>query len=214
MYTNKFNIFIKIILIESIVLSFIYSNTLEEKALKKVEVNGKIMTFFKSSINNDNRDSFNNKWTNIEINPLTNVVLEGTKSYKAFPNKEGEFKFYDVYEGLYVIYVNDYNYEYDSFIIEVTFDDASSDNVKVYQRSLKKGKGFKQKYPVKLFPISNNVYTEESSNVISSVIKSPYMIIIGMTVLMFMCMKLVPQDQLNEQFSQLNKQMNQFKKNQ
>ena len=42
--------------------------------------------------------------------------------------------------------------------------------------------------------------------------KSPYMIVIGMTVMMFLCMQMVPQDQLQEEMKKVNKQMHQYTK--
>ena len=38
------------------------------------------------------------------------------------------------------------------------------------------------------------------------------MIIIGLTVLMFLCMQMVPQDQLQDQFKEMNKTMHQYQK--
>ena len=53
-------------------------------------------------------------------------------------------------------------------------------------------------------------YNQETPNILASIIKSPYAIIIGMTVLMFLCMQAVPKDQLNEQMRQMNSQMGQY----
>jgi hypothetical protein len=58
---------------------------------------------------------------------------------------------------------------------------------------------------------------KEGPNMVASILKSPYAIIVGLTVLMFVCMQAVPKEQLNEQMKQMNTQMgsyqNLFKQN-
>ena len=51
---------------------------------------------------------------------------------------------------------------------------------------------------------------QDNPNSILSVVKSPYGILIGITLLLFLCMQMMPQDQLKEQFAEMNKQMGQF----
>ncbi len=68
----------------------------------------------------------------------------------------------------------------------------------------------KHKYPFEINPVIKIKYEEESANFIWSIIKSPYAILIGVTLLLFVCMKMMPQDQMKESFEEMNKQMNQY----
>jgi len=54
-----------------------------------------------------------------------------------------------------------------------------------------------------------NYIIKDAPNVVGSIIKSPYAIIIGISLLMYFCMQMVPQEQLKE-MEQMNKQMGQF----
>lgn len=145
--------------------------------------------------------------TTVDKSENLSVVLEGSKTYLSFPNHHMEFQFFNIPDGIYTIYVNDIHYEYDSFLVEVNNED-----VNVYQRNLKSGRGLKTKFPIQLKPLEKIKYDEETQNVVGSILKSPYMLVIGMTILMFLCMQMVPQDQLQEQFKQMNKQMHQYQK--
>lgn len=145
--------------------------------------------------------------TTVEKSENLSVVLEGSKSFLSFPNHHMEFQFFNIPDGIYTIYVNDVHYDYESYLVDVNGED-----VNVYQRNLKSGRGFKTKFPIQLKPLEKIKYEEESQNVVGSILKSPYMLVIGMTVLMFLCMQMVPQDQLQEQFKQMNKQMHQYQK--
>lgn len=51
---------------------------------------------------------------------------------------------------------------------------------------------------------------QEAPNMVGSILKSPYAIMIGLTLLMFLCMQAVPKDQLNEQMKQMNSQMGSY----
>lgn len=135
------------------------------------------------------------------------VEISGPETRMTFVSEDGSFVFNNVKNGMYTVYVNDEKLEYENYIVEVNDEEVSA-----YQRNYKTGKGFKVKYPVQIKPIANIIYEEESQNVVNSIIKSPYMIIIGLTVVMFLCMKAVPQDQLQEQFKQVNKSMHQYSK--
>jgi hypothetical protein len=107
--------------------------------------------------------------------------------------------------GLYVVNVNDAFYQYEQVLIEVT-----QAEVKAYQYNYKSGKGLRHKLPFEINPVLKIKYEDESPNIIGSIVKSPYAIIIGITVLLFMCMQMMPQDQLKESFNEMNKQMNQY----
>ena len=86
----------------------------------------------------------------------------------------------------------------------------TSTEVKAYQYNLKTGKGLKHKLPFELNPVFKIKYEEDSPNIIGSILKSPYAIIIGVTVLLFGCMQLMPKEQMKESFEQMNKQMGQY----
>ena len=96
-------------------------------------------------------------------------------------------------------------YVYEQALVEVT-----PTEVRAYQYNLKTGKGLKHKYPFEINPVIKIKYEEESANFIWSIIKSPYAILIGVTLLLFVCMKMMPQDQMKESFEEMNKQMNQY----
>jgi hypothetical protein len=101
--------------------------------------------------------------------------------------------------------VNDYLFQYEQVLVEV-----SQNDVKAYQYHIKNGKGLKHKYPFEINPTLQIKYEEDAPNIVASIIKSPYAIIIGITVVMFACMQMMPQDQLKESFEQMNKQMSQY----
>lgn len=171
------------------------------KVISNIEVKGKVLSTIKSDRNPD---------VNIQVEQSDNlkIYLEGRKTYvTSKSNKSGDFVFEDVEDGMYTVYVVDYFFEYDTFVIEV-----KDNEVKAYQKNHKKGRGFKQPYPLRIKPISKIMYEEPSMDMFSSILKSPYMIVIGLTVVMFLCMQMVPKDQLQEQFNQMNKQMHQYQK--
>ena len=96
-------------------------------------------------------------------------------------------------------------YVYEQVLVEVT-----PTEVRAYQYNLKTGKGLKHKYPFEINPVIKIKYEEESGSFVWSIIKSPYAILIGVTLLLFVCMKMMPQDQMKESFEEMNKQMNQY----
>lgn len=135
------------------------------------------------------------------------IEIFGPETKMTFVHEDGSFIFHNLLDGTYTITVNDEKFEYESLIVE-----ANGDDVQAFQRNFKTGKGFKVKYPLQIKPIANIIFEEDSQNVMSSLLKSPYMIVIGMTVLMFLCMQMVPQDQLQEEMKKVNKQMHQYTK--
>jgi len=106
---------------------------------------------------------------------------------------------------MYVVNVNDYVHLYEQVLVDV-----STSEIKAYQYNLKTGKGLKHRNPFEINPLVKIKYEEESVSIVSTLIKSPYAILIGVTLLMFLCMKMIPQDQMKESFDQMNKQMNQY----
>lgn len=131
----------------------------------------------------------------------TSVELSGPVHRLVYPDKEGNFVFFNVPIGDYFLYVNDHKLEFDTYLLEI--DDES---IHAYHKNIKTMKGLKVKYPILIKPINQILFEEETPGVLSSILKSPYMIIIGITLLMFLCMKMVPQDQLQEQMKQMQKQ--------
>jgi hypothetical protein len=106
---------------------------------------------------------------------------------------------------MYVVNVNDSVHLYEQVLVDV-----SASEIKAYQYNLKTGKGLKHRNPFEINPLVKIKYEEESVSIVSTLIKSPYAILIGVTLLMFLCMKMIPQDQMKESFDQMNKQMNQY----
>jgi hypothetical protein len=106
---------------------------------------------------------------------------------------------------VYIVSVNYALYQYEQVLVEVT-----PSEVKAYQYNFKTGKGLKHKIPFEMNPIFKIKYEEDAPNILGSVLKSPYAIVIGMTILLFGCMQMMPQDQLKESFDQMNKQMGQY----
>jgi hypothetical protein len=112
---------------------------------------------------------------------------------------------HNVPAGIYIVNVNDYLYQYEQVLVEIT-----PSEVKAYQYNLKTGKGLKHKTPFEINPVIKIKYEDDAPNFIENIIKSPYAILIGVTVLLFFCMQMMPQDQLKESFEQMNKQMTQY----
>ncbi len=163
-----------------------------------INISGKVATSFENSPRLNEKFEFQSVFLHAEKEENNKVI---------FTNDKGEFTLLNLQDGRYFLTVNDNVYDYETILIEV-----ENDEVKAYQYSIKNGKGLKLKYPIQIRPLLKIVYEEESPSILGSVVKSPYMIIIGMTVVMFLCMKMVPQDQLQEQFKEMNKTMNSYQK--
>jgi len=163
-----------------------------------INISGKVATSFENSPRQNERFEYQSVFLQAEKEENNKVV---------FTNDKGDFTLLNIQDGRYFLTVNDNIYDYETILIEV-----ENEEVKTYQYSIKNGKGLKLKYPIVIRPLLKIVYEEESPSILSSVVKSPYMIIIGMTVVMFLCMKMVPQDQLQEQFKEMNKTMHNYQK--
>ncbi len=135
---------------------------------------------------------------------MISVSLEGANRV-AYLNEKNMFIFHNVPAGMYVINVNYALYKFEQVLVEVT-----AKEVKAYQYNYRTGKGLKYKMPCEINPVFKIKYEEDSPNIIGSILKSPYAIIIGITVLLFGCMQMMPQDQLKESMDQMNKQMGQY----
>ena len=192
MSNTKLQIKKNILCITLLLTEIIYINTL-------TTIQGKVIT---TPFVNDNRSIV----PTLKSDNLS-VELFGQETKMSFVHEDGSFIFHNVEDGSYTITVNDEKFEYERVIVEV-----NGDEVQAFQRNFKTGKGFKVKYPLQIKPISNILFEEENQNVVSSLLKSPYMIVIGMTVMMFLCMQMVPQDQLQEEMKKVNKQMHQYTK--
>ena len=171
-------------------------------SISLADVSGNVLYSFDSSVQN-NRQIPRSSHQSLSLEGQNNTIKV------VFANDKGEFKFVNIPDGKYILSVNDDLYDYESIFLEVSEDGSE---VKAFQNNIKSGKGFKLKYPLQIRPLSKIIYVEESPNVIFSLLKSPYMIIIGLTVLMFLCMQMVPQDQLQDQFKEMNKTMHQYQK--
>lgn len=134
------------------------------------------------------------------------VSLENTDKI-AYINTDGVFVFNKVDPGHYFIHVNDNSYVYQKIFIEVT-----KKEVKAYEYSYKSGKGIKHKM-IELNPISPIKYTEDSPSMISSLIKNPYVLMIGVPLVFFLLSKMVPQEDLKAQSEEFNKQFKSMKDN-
>ena len=124
----------------------------------------------------------------------------------SYITNSGHFYFNVDKPGYYLIQVNDDSYNY-----QPMFVDAKEDEVKVYDYNYRYGKGAKHKYPVVIKSFGKINIGEKQANMLESIIKSPYAIMIGMGLLFFMCMKMVPQEELRAQQEELRKTMKGYK---
>ena len=124
----------------------------------------------------------------------------------SYITNSGHFYFNVDKPGYYLIQVNDDSYNY-----QPMFVDAKEDEVKVYDYNYRYGKGAKHKYPVVIKSLGKINIGEKQANMLESIIKSPYAIMIGLGLMFFMCMQMIPQEQLKEQQEEMRKQMKGFK---
>ena len=124
----------------------------------------------------------------------------------SYITSSGHFYFNVDKPGYYLIHVND-----DLFSYQPMFVDVKEDEVKVYDYNYRYGKGPKHKYPVVIKSIGKINVGEKQTNIIESIVKSPYAIMIGMGLLFFMCLKMVPQEELRAQQEEMRKQMKGYK---
>lgn len=135
------------------------------------------------------------------------VSLESTGKIE-YLNKDGIFVFTGIEPGFYIAHVNDNLYTYEPIFVEVT-----KKEVKAYEYSYQKGKGLKHKYPFEINPIAPIKYLEDSPSMLSSLIKNPYVLMIGLPLVFFGLTKLVPQEDLKAQSEEFNKQFKSMKNN-
>ena len=121
----------------------------------------------------------------------------------SYITSNGQFFFNVEKPGFYLIKVNDDSYEYPTMFLDV-----KEDEVKAYDYNYRYGKGPKHKYPV---VIKSTGKLEIEGNIMQSIIKSPYAIMIGMGLLFFACMKMIPQEELRAQQEEMRKQMKGYK---
>ena len=134
------------------------------------------------------------------------VTLENTDK-RVHITEYGYFEFHDVEPGYYVIQVDDKLYTYEIYMVEINEDDE----VKIYEYNYKNGKGIKHKHPIVIESLLRIKYGENKQDLVSCIIKSPYAIIIRITLLMFLCMKMVPQEELKAQQEEMRKQFKNYK---
>jgi hypothetical protein len=133
------------------------------------------------------------------------ISLENTNKISHI-TQEGFFSFHNIKPGFYIIHVNDNLYVY-----QPIFLDVKENEIKAYDYDFKNGKGFKHRYPFEINASLKIPYNNSGPGIIQNLIKSPYAIIIGITLLMFVCMKMVPEDQLREQQEEMKKQFKNYK---
>jgi hypothetical protein len=124
----------------------------------------------------------------------------------SYLTNSGHFYFNIDTPGYYLLQVNDDLYNY-----QPMFLDVKGDEVKVYDYNFRYGKGPKHKYPVVIKSLGKIDVGEKKATIIESIIKSPYAIMIGLGLLFFVCLKMVPQEELKAQQEEMRKQMKGYK---
>ena len=124
----------------------------------------------------------------------------------SYITNSGHFYFNIDKPGYYLLQVNDDLYNYQPMFLDVKEDD-----VKVYDYNYRYGKGPKHKYPVVIKSLGKIDIGEKKATIIESIIKSPYAIMIGIGLLFFICLKMVPQEELRAQQEEMRKQMKGYK---
>ena len=124
----------------------------------------------------------------------------------SYITNSGQFYFNVEKPGYYLIKVNDDLYDYPTMFLDV-----KEDEIKVYDYNYRYGKGPKHKYPVVIKSVGKLEIGEKQGNIIQSIIKSSYGIMIGMGLMFFMCMKMIPQEELKAQQEEMRKQMKNYK---
>ena len=124
----------------------------------------------------------------------------------SYITNNGHFYFDVEIPGYYLLQVNDDLYSYQPILLDV-----KEDEVKAYDYNYRYGKGPKHKYPLTIKSITKIEVVEKEANILESIIKSPYAIMIGLGLMFFMCMQMIPQEQLKEQQEEMRKQMKGFK---
>ena len=124
----------------------------------------------------------------------------------SYITNNGQFFFNVDKPGYYLIKVNDDLYDYPTMFLDV-----KEDEIKAYDYNYRYGKGPKHKYPVVIKSSGKIEVGEKEGNIIQSIIKSPYAIMIGMGLMFFLCMKMVPQEELRAQQEEMRKQMKNYK---
>ena len=133
------------------------------------------------------------------------ISLENTNKISHI-TQEGFFSFHNIKPGFYIIHVNDILYAY-----QPIFLDVKEDEIKAYEYNFKNGKGMKHRYPFEINSMFKIKYNDQNPGIIVNLIKSPYAIIIGITLLMFICMKMIPEEQMREQQEEMRKQFKNYK---
>ena len=133
------------------------------------------------------------------------ISLENTNKISHI-TQEGFFSFHNIKPGFYIIHVNDILYAY-----QPIFLDVKEDEIKAYEYNFKNGKGMKHRYPFEINSMFKIKYNDQNPGIILNLIKSPYAIIIGITLLMFICMKMIPEEQMREQQEEMRKQFKNYK---
>ena len=118
----------------------------------------------------------------------------------SYITNSGHFFFNVNTPGYYLVEVNDDLYQY-----QTMFLDVKEDEIKSYEYNYRYGKGTKHKYPFTIKSVNKIQIGETKASILSSILKSPYAIMIGLGLLFFACMKMVPEEELRAQQEELRK---------
>ena len=124
----------------------------------------------------------------------------------SYITNNGQFFFNVEKPGYYLLKVNDDTYEYPTIFLDV-----KEDEVKAYDYNYRYGKGPKHKYPVVIKTNGKLDIGMKEENIMQNILKSPYAIMIGMGLMFFACMKMIPQEELRAQQEEMRKQMKGYK---
>ena len=107
--------------------------------------------------------------------------------------------------GYYILKANENTYEYPKMILDV-----KEDEVEVYDYNYRYCKG-KNKYPVVIKTNGKLDIGMKEENIMKNIMKLPYSIMIGMGLMFFVCMKMIPQEELRVKQEEMRKQMKGYK---
>uniref|UniRef100_A0A7S3J511 ER membrane protein complex subunit 7 beta-sandwich domain-containing protein n=1 Tax=Euplotes harpa TaxID=151035 RepID=A0A7S3J511_9SPIT len=146
----------------------------------------------------------------LDLSQVT-VILEGEgMTYVSYLYSNGVVKFTNVPVGNYIMRIDDVNFFYDSFAIEV-FKHKDKEVVRAFNYDIKNGKGGQIKHPVIFSPTIPKIYDEikEPFSVLS-LLKNPMVLMMLVSLGMVVLMNKMPKPD-KEQMAEMNKQMGGFK---
>ena len=141
--------------------------------------------------------------THQRINDVTVSLIWGNQI--SHVNEKGYFYFDVPKPGYYLIAVNDDIYEY-----QMIFIDAKETEIKTYDYNYRFGVGAKRDYPYIIYPYNKYSFGDRKQNILSDIIRSPYAVMIGIGILLFVCMKSVNPEDLKAQQEEFRKTFQKF----